>query len=338
MKKLSIFTLILLFCYVTVYSQSCLPDGIEFTTQSQIDSFQILHPNCTEIEGDVLINGKDITNLNGLTVLTSFGGGLDIFGNESLISLAGLENATSIVGYLSIWANDTLASLTGLENLTFIGDGLYLGVLGQIGCLGNHSLISLFALSGLSFIEGDIFIGGNDALTSLTGLEGLTSIDGYISICDNASLASLIGLGNIASSTIESLSIGNNHYLSTCEVQSICDYLANPGGSVEIYDNAIGCNSPEEVQDSCIANGVNIDEQSIPDNVKLYPNPANQELNISTEGFALDQVAIYTLTGQQVLQERPVYGTIDISHLPPGMYIVEVSVENRSFRQKLLVE
>ena len=56
---------------VSVSSQSCLPEGIIFETQAQIDSFQILHPNCTEIEGGVEINGDDITNLNGLNVLTS---------------------------------------------------------------------------------------------------------------------------------------------------------------------------------------------------------------------------------------------------------------------------
>jgi len=38
------------------------------------------------------------------------------------------------------------------------------------------------------------------------------------------------------------------------------------------------------------------------------------------------------------LRVRPEDGTIDISHLQPGMYIVEVTVEGRKVRQKLLVE
>ena len=37
-----------------IYAQPCLPEGITFTTQSQMDSFPILYPNCTEIEGDVI--------------------------------------------------------------------------------------------------------------------------------------------------------------------------------------------------------------------------------------------------------------------------------------------
>ena len=54
-----------LFIQFTVSSQSCLPDGITFETQAQVDSFQINHPGCFEIEGDVTISGDNITNLNG---------------------------------------------------------------------------------------------------------------------------------------------------------------------------------------------------------------------------------------------------------------------------------
>jgi hypothetical protein len=54
-------------------SQPCLPDGITFNTQEQIDNFQINHPNCTEIEGGVVIEGDDITNLDSLIVITSIG-------------------------------------------------------------------------------------------------------------------------------------------------------------------------------------------------------------------------------------------------------------------------
>ncbi len=117
---------------------------------------------------------------------------------------------------------------------------------------------------------------------------------------------------------------------------SICNYLANPNGNIKIYNNTTGCDSPEEVQDSCY--WVSVDDNYVTNNLLLFPNPANQELNISVEGYSIDEVKIYTLTGQQVLRDIPVNGTIDISHLQPGMYIVEVVVANRKIRQKLLVE
>ena len=72
MKKLYAFYIALFF--FTTTAQSCLPEGIVFTNQSQIDQFQINYPNCTEIEGDVVIGfwlGTNITNLNGLSILTT---------------------------------------------------------------------------------------------------------------------------------------------------------------------------------------------------------------------------------------------------------------------------
>jgi len=81
-----------------------------------------------------------------------------------------------------------------------------------------------------------------------------------------------------------------------------------------------------------------VDDNYVTNNLLLFPNPANQELNISVEGYSIDEVKIYTLTGQQVLQKKPVNGNIDISGLQSGMYIVEVRVENIRLRRKLLVQ
>ncbi len=122
-------------------SQSCLPDGIEITSQAQIDSFAINYPNCTEIEGYVIISGDDITSLNGLTVIES--------AHESF----------------AVWGCNSLLDLTGLENLSYIG--------GWLQIIHNDSLTSLTKLSGVTTIGGTIQIIGNDAITNLDGLENI---------------------------------------------------------------------------------------------------------------------------------------------------------------------
>ncbi len=79
MKKLTLITVITinyLLITINLFSQPCLPEGITFTTQAQIDNFQVNNPNCTEIEGDVLIEGNDITNLDGLDVIIAVSGNL----------------------------------------------------------------------------------------------------------------------------------------------------------------------------------------------------------------------------------------------------------------------
>ena len=48
---------------------NCPKSSIHFQTQAQIDLFQSQYPNCSEIEGSVLIKGPDIDHLQGLCQL-----------------------------------------------------------------------------------------------------------------------------------------------------------------------------------------------------------------------------------------------------------------------------
>ncbi len=71
----------------------------------------------------------------------------------------------------------------------------------------------------------------------------------------------------------------------------------------------------------------------------IYPNPARFVLNISTQNpEEIENVCIYTLSGQKVLQERPTNGSVDISNLHPGMYILELMVDNTRLRKRLIVQ
>ena len=78
MKKLFTITVVTLFvCLLTSAQESCLPDGIDFTAQEQIDNFQANFPGCTEIEGDVGIIGlrysvSDSTDVYSLNLDTRF--------------------------------------------------------------------------------------------------------------------------------------------------------------------------------------------------------------------------------------------------------------------------
>ena len=76
---------------------------------------------------------------------------------------------------------------------------------------------------------------------------------------------------------------------------------------------------------------------SVPE-LLIYPNPARSELYISAERFTIEEVTIYTLTGQQTMKLRQVVDAINISHLHNGMYIVEVMIEGKKVRRKLVIE
>jgi hypothetical protein len=219
MKSRLLLSFTFLICIqIKVLSQPCLPEGIGFYTQVDIDNFQTNYPNCNIIEGFVTIQGNDIYNLNGLSHLNSIRGDLYIFGNPSLTSLAGLEGLTAVGGTLLV-GGFALTSLTGLGSLTSIG--------------------------------GDLTIMSNDVLPDLSGLNSLTYIGDSLTILNNPVLTSLTGLDNLDAGSISNLIIIGNWNLSSCDVQSICDYLASPNGIVDIRFNATGCNNPPEVASAC---------------------------------------------------------------------------------------
>ena len=236
--------------YQTLLPTSCLPEGITFTTQADIDNFQTNHPGCNEIEGEVIISGSDITNLNGLSNLMSVGGNLIIIKNDLLSNLSGLDALTYVDGYLEIGdvgdeGNPVLTSLTGLESLTSTGAGMSIRF--------NPVLTSFDGLENLISLGsgGFLLIQVNDALTDLTALSNLTTVGGSLRVEDNASLTSLAGLENIIPGTIDDLFINRNPLLTSCEVESVCSYLASPTGTVFIFENGPGCENPAEIAISC---------------------------------------------------------------------------------------
>ncbi|MCK9400359.1 MAG: leucine-rich repeat domain-containing protein [Bacteroidales bacterium] len=317
-------------------SQSCIPYGIEFSTQGQIDSFQVNYPNCTEIEGNLWIIGNEITNLNGLNVLTSIGGELYLNNSDALTSLIGLDNVTSI-GRLIIYSNNlltnleglgnvitieyqlfittniSLTSLSGLNNLTTIGQFLEiiyndsltnLAGLGNLTSIGtyvwianNPALSNISDLGNLNSIGGYLTIFSNAGLTTLDGLDNLTSIggdnyEGDLAIYDNTVLTSIAGLDNLDAGAIRNLAIYNNPSLTICDAQSVCNYLSNPNGIVQIYANNTGCNNLHEVANDCgitipclpFGNYYFTTQAEIDSFQSFYPNCINLQGSVYIEG------------------------------------------------------
>jgi hypothetical protein len=251
----------------------------------------------------------------GLDNVTSIGGFLEIEYNIALISLTGLENVISIGSFLFIRGNKALISLTGLNNVTSIGGPLYI--------FYNTSLTSLNGLDNVASIGGYLEVRLNSVLTSLSALNGLTSVGGSLDIRYNNALTSLTGLENITANSINNLVIKFNDSLSFCEVQSICDYLASPSGTIDIQNNAYGCNSQQQVEAACAV--VSLDEVSTGNTFSIYPNPTSSHITIETP--SIGHLTILNLNGQEIIT-RQITGPktqLDISNLPGGVYFVRLT-------------
>ena len=155
-------------------AQACLPDGILFTSQQQIDSFAINYPDCTVIAGDVTIredsltpitslsglsqinhidgaltiqDNTALTYLSGLHFLLSARGGLDINNNEALENIQALYSLRDVTGELIIRNNATLERLEGLDNI--FGDSI-----NALHIYDNPNLLKCSVFSVCSIIGG----------------------------------------------------------------------------------------------------------------------------------------------------------------------------------------
>ena len=328
------------------FSQITCQPGIAIYDVGAIDNFQTNFPGCTVIEGSIMILGDEVTNLNGLSAVTEIQGSLWINDNgndnsyplTNLTDLSGLNNLTTIGGELNIGEftqpNTPLTSLNGLNNLTSIGFGIRIKY--------NESLESLSGLNNLLSVVGDIQIDHNTNLSSISSLINLTSVnEGSIVISDNPALVNLSGLDNIDAGSIGELWITNNALLSICNVQSVCDQLANPNAFSSISGNASGCESVETVLESCV---VGIPDSDFESDFSIYPNPAINEVFISGKnGQRIREINFFNQLGQIVIKKTEINGSIDISQIQQGIYIVELITADNSksdgyrIRKKLLI-
>ena len=220
-------------------SGQCPTGNVILSTQAEVDAFGVNWPNCTDFPDTLTISGADITNLSGLSGLTSIGNNLIIEYNDALANFTGLENLTSVGGDLYIYGNADLVNFTGLENLSSIGQGLFIG--------GNSALVNLTGLENLTSV-GDLWFTENVNLVNLAGLENINSV-GNLWFYLNYSLTSLTGLENL-SYIGESLTLYDNPNLSACSIWAVCQYVQTYE-NVGIVGNDSGCNSESEILSSC---------------------------------------------------------------------------------------
>ena len=278
----------------------CLPGGIKFNSQAQIDSFPLNHPDCAVIGGSVEIwesMAGNITSLDSLYPMITIGGNLMILNNISL------------------------TNLRGLDNLTYIGEDLKVS--------GNVSLTNLTGMNNLTSIEGNLLIFSNESLVSLNGLRNLTTIEGKLEVVFNATLTSLGGLVNLDPTTIHRLMIYDNFSLSLCEIPPVCDYLENEG-EAKISKNASGCSSEAEILEAC-------QSASIQDMIQSYPNPTNGVVYFMNHPICQWNISVLDATGRIVIPpHQPEECRIDLSSFPTGLYFFQINTGQETFGKRIV--
>jgi len=156
------------------------------------------------VDGDLRIQGSDLTDLTGLECLRVIDGDLIIEGNSALTGLTGLDRLESVGGGVALVSNDSLTSIAALERLVDVGVGDQFGGYfpsetgDSLTVAGNTQLENLVGLQGLTRVPGNISIIGA-GVVDLTGLDNLTSIGGNLSFGFFHPYGGFIGNPNLAS-------------------------------------------------------------------------------------------------------------------------------------------
>ena len=234
MKQIvSLFLICLFSCFAFNVKSQCSSGDLYFVNQVQIDTFNRLACGGqlvgTNIAGSISIQGGVITNLDGLSGLTSVGGNLFILQTQ-LTSVSGLSGLTSVgldfvfqnntalttisgfgaltnVRNLSIDGNLVLTTVSGFNALTSIDGGN-----GNFNIYDNPALTTLTGFNTLTTVR-DIYFANNNALTTISGFGALTTVSNAFNIYNNAALTTISGFG--ALTNVGSFSIGENPALTT---------------------------------------------------------------------------------------------------------------------------
>jgi len=111
------------------------------------------------------------------------------------------------------------------------------------------------------------------------------------------------------------------------------DFGSNWGEAVTTF-GAGDLGTPGAVNDFTLSN-----EQFTQNSFKMFPNPVTgNELTISAENGNSVDVTIYSALGQQVITQKEVTNSINVSSLNAGLYIVKVSQNGNSQTRKLVIQ
>jgi hypothetical protein len=76
-------------------------------------------------------------------------------------------------------------------------------------------------------------------------------------------------------------------------------------------------------------------------NIKIYPNPANNEIIIENNGVAIQEITLYNSIGQAMAHLSNLgkqRNEINISELSPGIYFIGLKTDKGTGMAKIVIE
>lgn len=159
-------------------------------------------------------------------------------------------------------------------------------------------------------------------------LDSLNSSGYYVSFQSNATSAN---------STSWDFGDGNG------DTGSFIQHIYTTNGTFTVLQTvANSCGQIDTISQLVVINGISIIEESLlTKQIKLFPNPVNSSLTIQTKNDKIQNVHIYNILGQELLNSTGMSQIIvhlDVSLLPNSIYIVDIETEKGRWLEKIKKE
>lgn len=313
------------------------------------------------IDGALIIrDNAALTNLNGLQFLLSARGGLDINNNDALENVYALNYLNDVQGELIIRNNETLTELNGLHNIQGAAIS-YLQIYDNPN-LGTCNIMSVCAYFWGNDYEqsgtpqtANIFgnIVGNYYIGKKCGDEEEVYSGCYILPIQLTTFQSQIQ----QKTTLLTWQTATETHNSGFEIQRSKDattwqkigWQDGQGDSETPHDYTYTDENPlsgtsyyrlKQIDfDGTFSHSdiVKIDYGS--SNVSIYPNPVKNTLYIADlNDNNIQNITIFDQMGRQAILQNTNANTLDVSMLPSGIYIIQVTLDSGVFSDRFIVK
>ncbi|WP_303315181.1 T9SS type A sorting domain-containing protein [Flavivirga abyssicola] len=157
-----------------------------------------------------------------------------------------------------------------------------------------------------------------------------------VSMLTRNAIIAPIGTFRLTYSTTDG--VGNNDVTLNYPENTTQPVNFNWTGVTSFLVTFVNVNAPNQrpkiaFDDLIVTTGTLSTEKNTLTDTKLYPNPVNDILNISSV-TTIDHVSVYNMLGKEVVRTK--YSSVDVSGLSSGVYIVKINSDNKVLTKRII--
>jgi beta-glucanase (GH16 family) len=279
-------------------------DGASFTTGTEIS----IEANASDSDGSIsqvefFVNGTSI----GIDAASPFAVNWSVTEGSQTITATATDNEGASTTSSEVLISGT--SDSGSATAIYVSE-VITGT-GNAGGGSKYGTATVTILDNLNNPVSGATVSGTFSGTFSESVSGTTTSDGTVSFQTSATARGGVTV---------------NFCVNNVEGSLTYDPSLNSG--------SFDCGTSQRSSDMILSNNeVNPRELSL----KLYPNPAKDQLWLNTNGFQNDShISIIDMNGRVIIETKDFSNPINVSHLNKGLYFIQINDQGYKLRKKFL--